>query len=146
MAYEREQNVVAFADHSIGGTVSDVESVAVISGTNEDEVWISIERTVNGSTVRYIERLATRVDVDIDDAHFTDSALTYEGMSTTITGITNADPGVVTVASVSGLANGNQIYISGVAGMTELNGNYYTIQNLNTTNKTFELNTYAGGA
>ena len=146
MVYEREQNVVAWSNHTLGGTDVEVESVVVIPGDTEDEVWISVARTIDESTARHIERFTARVDVDEEDVHFVDSGLTYEGASTTITGITNADPGVVTVASVDGLSNGNQIYISGVAGMTELNGNYYTIQNLDTTNKTFELNAYSGGA
>jgi len=41
---------------------------------------------------------------------------------TTITGITRANPAVITVASTSGLANGDEVIITGIVGMEELNG------------------------
>lgn len=43
-----------------------------------------------------------------------------------ITGITQANPGVVTSAA-HGFANGDRVFISGVVGMTQVNNNYYTI-------------------
>ncbi len=54
----------------------------------------------------------------------------------TITGATAADPIVVTSTS-HGLANGNEVFISGVVGMTELNGRQFKIANVAT--HTFEL-------
>lgn len=44
----------------------------------------------------------------------------------TITGITQANPGVVTSAG-HGFSNGNRVYIASVVGMTQVNGNYYTV-------------------
>lgn len=44
----------------------------------------------------------------------------------TITGITQASPGVVTSAG-HGYASGDEIFITGVKGMTELNGNSYLV-------------------
>lgn len=62
-----------------------------------------------------------------------------QGMATAlvITGITQASPGVVTVASTASLTNGQLVYISGVVGMTEVNDNIYTVANKTLT--TFEL-------
>jgi len=146
MTYERDQDVVAWARHPLGGTSVVAESVAVIPGTSEDEVWVSASRTVNGSTVRYIEQLQPRVSVAIEDSFFVDSGLKYDGGdAVNITGITQADPPVVTFSSWptnddgDELANGHQIYITGVVGMTEVNGNYYTVRNCNTTAKTCTL-------
>ena len=48
------------------------------------------------------------------------------GTSKTITAITRADPGVVT-ASAHGFSTGNRIAFSSVVGMTQVNGNVYTI-------------------
>jgi hypothetical protein len=54
LTYERDQQVVGWHRHSTQGTF---ESVATIYGGNKaDEVWFSIKRTVDGQTVRYIER------------------------------------------------------------------------------------------
>lgn len=53
----------------------------------------------------------------------------------TITGITQANPAVVTAANT--FANGELVTIAGVIGMTELNGNTYTVANV--TGATFEL-------
>ncbi|MDR3526373.1 MAG: ubiquitin-activating E1 FCCH domain-containing protein [Rhizomicrobium sp.] len=59
----------------------------------------------------------------------------------TITGATKANPVVIT-APTHAYANGDLIYISGVVGMTQLNGNTYTVAN-KTTN-TFELKNIDG--
>ena len=45
----------------------------------------------------------------------------------TITNITQANPAVVTAANT--FANGQQILITNVGGMTEVNGNIYTVAN-----------------
>jgi hypothetical protein len=62
----------------------------------------------------------------------------------TITGATKANPCVITTGSVHGLASGDQVYITGVAGMTELNGRTLNITVLSTT--TFSLQTLNGAA
>ena len=51
------------------------ESVAVIPSADglADELWVSVKRTINGSTVRYIEYL--------DPTIFVDSGLKYSGVS-----------------------------------------------------------------
>jgi hypothetical protein len=54
----------------------------------------------------------------------------------TITAITKANPAVVT-ANAHGIANGTPVYISGVVGMTEVNGRWFIAANVAT--NTFEL-------
>lgn len=54
----------------------------------------------------------------------------------TITGATNADPVVVTSAA-HGFSDGDIVFISGVTGMTQLNGNTYVVSNKAA--NTFEL-------
>ncbi len=62
----------------------------------------------------------------------------------TITGITQANPGVVTSAA-HGFSNGNWVYVSGVVGMTQVNGRYYIVANATT--NTFTLaDTLTGAA
>lgn len=66
---------------------------------------------------------------------YTDHAPVLEA-NKTITGITQASPGVITSNS-HGYTNGRRVKISAVVGMTELNGRYFTIAGVTT--NTFTL-------
>lgn len=57
-----------------------------------------------------------------------------------ITGITQADPAVLTYSGSDIFSNGDRIKIEEVVGMTEVNGNIYVVANVNTGANTFELN------
>jgi hypothetical protein len=149
--YQREQDVVGWALHTTDG---DFESVCVIPGSDEDEIWVVVNRTINSVTRRYIEQFQPRDWGDNqDDCWFVDSGLDWDGGdSVNITGVTQADPGVVTVdawpslADGTDLADGDQVKILSVSGMTELNGYIYTIDDANTTDLTFSLDNSAGSA
>jgi hypothetical protein len=81
LAYFKEQQVVGwFRCDWINGFV---ESVCCTSGEKEDVVTLSIKRTINGATVRYIETLETRFQADQRDYFFVDSGLSYDGRNTT---------------------------------------------------------------
>lgn len=56
-----------------------------------------------------------------------------------ITGISKANPGVVTYSGSDTYANGDRVIISGVVGMTEVNGREFTVANVDTGANTFEL-------
>jgi len=57
--------------------------------------------------------------------------------------ITAANPPQVTVSSgTTGLSNGTVLYVTGVGGMTQLNGNFYQVANLTST--TFTLSDLSG--
>lgn len=58
-----------------------------------------------------------------------------------ITGITQADPAVVTYAGADTYANGDRVILSGVAGMHQVNGREFIVANVNTGTNTFELQT-----
>lgn len=64
-----------------------------------------------------------------------DGGVVLTGTTKTITGITQANPGVVTSAS-HGYANGTILYLSGIVGMTQLNGRWVKVASATT-------NTYA---
>lgn len=137
MTYERDQNVVAWAVHLIGGTNVEVESVSVIPGDDEDEVWISVARTVNGSTARTIEQLQPRVDVDLEDAWFLDSGLAFDGDSVTITNVTDNGDGTTTITAENDFDDGDTVYLDGIVGPDELNGRYFVVTNA--TSSDFEI-------
>lgn len=81
--YQKRQKVFAWARMILGGTFDGgnaiVESVTVIPGLNEDQVWMSVKRTINGSTRRYIEYLTEFFyaddETDLTDALQMDSAI-----------------------------------------------------------------------
>lgn len=56
-----------------------------------------------------------------------------------ITGITKANPAVVTYAGSDTYANGDRVWISGVVGMVEVNNREFTVANVDTGANTFEL-------
>lgn len=60
VTYEREQDVIAFHPHIIGGSAK-VESVCVVPDANAgtDIVWLIVARTINGSLKRYVESFTT---------------------------------------------------------------------------------------
>jgi hypothetical protein len=60
MVYEPGDDVLAFIPVVTYGLL---ESVAVLPSLIQDRVYFSIKRTINGSTVRYIEKMALDTDV-----------------------------------------------------------------------------------
>lgn len=56
-----------------------------------------------------------------------------------ITGITKANPAVVTYSGADTYANGDRVLITGVIGMTQVNHREFTVANVNTGANTFEL-------
>ena len=79
MTYLREQQVFAWAPQSSDGLY---ESTCSISEGSEDAVYFSVQRVINGQTVRYIERLSSRMFLDDQDAFFVDCGLSYDGRNT----------------------------------------------------------------
>lgn len=55
----------------------------------------------------------------------------------TITGATTANPVVITTSGAHGYSNGDEVFISGVGGMTQINGKFFLVNNVTAT--TFEL-------
>jgi hypothetical protein len=61
-----------------------------------------------------------------------------------ITGITQANPAVLTYSGADNYANGDDVEISGIVGMTQLNGRRVRVANVNTGANTFELTDLQG--
>lgn len=85
MTYMREQQVVGWNRHDVGGSV---ESLCSVREANQDAVYMVVVRTILGSTLRYLERLSDRYPTDIVDRSFLDSYLTYDGRNTAATTMT----------------------------------------------------------
>jgi hypothetical protein len=77
LTYLRDQQIYAWHPHPFGNGA--VESVCSVSEGSEDAVYCLVNRYVNGSTRRYVERMQTRTFSDQVDAFFVDAGLTYDG-------------------------------------------------------------------
>ena len=109
LSYAREQDIVAWHSHTMGGwsdaartQVAIVESVACIPGPNgdRDELWLIVRRWVNGATVRTVEFMeAPLPDTGIaDDAYYVDCGATFQGApATTISGLDHLEGETVAV-------------------------------------------------
>jgi len=81
MTYEREQEVIGWHSHPMDGLV---ESVCVLPGDNQDDVYLIVKRTIGGATKRYIEVLEDMDwGDDQEDAFFVDCGLTYDSTPAT---------------------------------------------------------------
>ena len=99
MTYRREEEVIAWHRHKLGGTFTGVhssfatgtynygivENVATVPGDlDEDQTYIVVKRTIGGATKRYIEYLNLMdFGSNVQDAFFVDSGLSYTGVAST---------------------------------------------------------------
>lgn len=141
--YDRSKQIIGWSELETDGTF---ENVQTITKGEEDQVWTVVKRTVNSSTKRYIELYLKGSGVDDLDG-FVDSYLTLS-TPVTITGITAANPAVVTATS-HGFSDGDIVIIKDLVdplaadltststNMSSLNG--CTFKVANKTANTFEL-------
>ena len=102
ITYYPDQEVFAWHRHPLGGTNVSVKDIAVIpsSDGSRDELWLLVERTINGTTRKYIEYMTRFYEEDIDkeDAIHIDSALIYDSTATTsVTGLDHLEGETVKV-------------------------------------------------
>lgn len=90
LTFKREHNVTGWHRHLTEDGSGLFKTVACIPGNDkEDEVWVVVERVIDGVSKWYIEVMAPefRSD-DMEDARFLDSHLVYSGAAVTnITGL-----------------------------------------------------------
>lgn len=98
--YAAEQQLVAWHQHDTDGAF---ESVCVLTEGGESRVYVSVRRTINGATKRYIERLGTLRPVSRSSSSCMDSSLLLSTSSavTTVSGLSHLEGKTVYV-----LANG----------------------------------------
>ncbi len=98
LTYDRANNAVGWHTHPLGGSAT-VESITAIPSGSEDQVYLSVKRTINSATVRHIVYLkSVNFGTDVNDAFFLDSGLTYDGSATTtISGLHHLEGETVSV-------------------------------------------------
>jgi hypothetical protein len=89
LTYVPDQAIGAWHRHDTDGTF---ESCAVVAEGSEDVLYVIVQRTINGTAKRYVERMATRQIAALEDAFFVDCGATFTAASgttvTTISGLT----------------------------------------------------------
>lgn len=86
LTYVKEHEVWGWFTCDTDGTFLDVESVPE---GDEDALYVVVERTINGTARRFVERFASRRIADLAaDAFFMDCGATYDGTNDTATTLT----------------------------------------------------------
>ena len=123
MTYRREEQVVAFHKHVIGGSFGEgqavVESVATLpTDTGEDELYMVVKRTINGVTKRYIELMKPFSFGGVTTgAFFVDSGLAYSGSAvTTLSGLHHLQGETVSILA-NGASHQDKTVANGAVGL-----------------------------
>ena len=112
MTFYTDEKIVAFARHTTQGSY---ESITRINGATEDELWVIVDRKINGQTKRFIEYFMPRdftagwpmEDITVPDGKggtkqitepvrpypyfFVDSGLTFDGGAQTVNALQGLD-------------------------------------------------------
>lgn len=80
LTYQREHQVWGWHKHTTDG---EFESIASITEDGRDAVYVIVKRNINGSDVRYVERMEPRESTNAEDCFYVDSGLTYDGAAAT---------------------------------------------------------------
>jgi hypothetical protein len=111
MTYEREQKVIGWHRHPMSGFV---ESICVIPGANQDDLYLVVRHTIDGQTKRYIEVMADfDWGTDQEDCFFVDCGMTYDGSATTtLTGLDHLEGETVSILA-DGAVHPDKVVSSG---------------------------------
>jgi hypothetical protein len=113
LTYNKEHGITAWHRHKTDGVV---ESITAVSEGTRDAVYFLVKRTINGTDVRYVERLAPRVDSSSTDAFFVDCGISYNGSPTTsITGLGHLEGKTVAVLADGQVIDGLSVSGGAVA-------------------------------
>ena len=141
LTYVPEQQVGAWHRHDTDGFF---ESLTVVAEGNEDILYAIVKRTINGSVVRFVERMQSRQFNLPEDAFFVDCGSTYDGNNTTsdtmtVTGGTLWNKSEsLTITSTQAIFNAppSLADVGDVVVLTDPDGNNYRCKILSTTSTT----------
>ncbi|MDZ4737686.1 MAG: hypothetical protein SGJ07_15190 [Rhodospirillaceae bacterium] len=81
--YLREQDVIAWHRHDLGGSDAVAIGAVAIPADGHDRLWLAVRRQIDGQKISTIEYLESEFWPDsgrgIDNAFFVDSGLSYDG-------------------------------------------------------------------
>jgi hypothetical protein len=110
LTYERAEDVVGWHRHDISGSIESISTIPHWDG-DQDVTWLVVNRTINGTTKRYIEY----IEKSLTDKYcvYSDSTLIYDGSpATTISGLDHLEGEEVSVIT-DGYVHPNRTVNSG---------------------------------
>lgn len=98
LTYKREDQVVGWHRHDVGG---EVKSVTCVNGGDRDVPYFLVQREIDGNTVKYVEHLYDEFNSStLDDAYYVDCGIRYDGAAiTTVTGLGHLEGEAVDVVA-----------------------------------------------
>lgn len=97
LTYMPTQSIFAWAWHETDGAFESVSVIPSSESSPDDEVWCVVNRTINGSTKRYVELMTPQFDINnnyaLEDMVFLDSCLiaTFSSPVTTLSGLSHLE-------------------------------------------------------
>ena len=83
--YLKQQDILGWAVHEIGGSEVVVKDIMTLRTSTSQDVYILVDRTINGTTKRYIEKLTPEFrNMELKEACFMDSSLTLDQTETSL--------------------------------------------------------------
>lgn len=114
VTYEKEQEVVAWHKHNLSGKVESIAALPAEDAT-EDELYVIVNRTINGQVKRYVERVSFEPldDTALEDMVYLDSAKKFSGTNLTeLTGLDHLEGRTVGIL-VDGYVHPDQVVSGG---------------------------------
>lgn len=150
LSFNRMAQVVAWHRYATGG---DIVSAATIpaSGSQHDQLWLYVKRTVNGLDY-YMTEVMEDLDLDVEpkDGLFLHSEIAWDGGGAIdLSAITAANPGVLTLASWPVSSDGADLADDDnvrVRGYTDLEDQVFVVDNANKGALTLTLKALDGTA
>jgi len=114
LSYDPQNQTIGWHTHPLGGTAV-VESITAIPSGAEDQVYLSVQRTIDSTTVRHIVFMENiYFGTDVADAFYVDSGLTYDdSATTTISGLNHLEGETVQILA-DGAAHADKVVSGGV--------------------------------
>jgi hypothetical protein len=97
LQFDVNEQVVCWSEIETDGLIEDAVVLPSTANVEDDQVYYVVKRTINGSTVRYLEKWAYEVDCRPDSngtlaaCKLADSYVTYTGGAATITGLSHLE-------------------------------------------------------
>jgi hypothetical protein len=112
VSFDLRRQVVAFHEHETDGSF---ESIAVIPGTDRDELWAVVKRTTqSGTYTRFVEQFQSTSWEGLENGWYLDSAIPYDGVATTtVSGLGHLE-GLEVIPTVSGAVLPAETVVSGI--------------------------------